>query len=356
MILCTPGLRPWIKGGDIQAKVFGSDHCPVYIDLHESITLPDGTVQHLKDMLNPPDRTPSTAPVYPNDAPRHGPEPPRFATKFLEEFSARQTTLKSFFGGRKGSGPVKKLVEPSPSPGPSSLEDDAHVAPEPAVTPTDEPSSTPFSVARAAFDSIDAQLAQSSSKTPHSNQPSVQANGKTSSPSAPIDMTEDEETIPQAGRSQTQGKSARSSYRAPNGQTKLSSFFAQPTPPPTAERRSSSPPLKRRSSSSRNQVCATDEGQTSGFPDLLPPPANLNDEPQTTRTTIAEDEALIAQAIAEADEEKAAKRAKTNAQAAPVWSNLFAKKLPPLCTVHQKPCRDYSEFLSVPLVILLKRL
>jgi AP endonuclease-2 len=60
----------------------------------------------------------------------------------------------------------------------------------------------------------------------------------------------------------------------------------------------------------------------------------------------ADEDALIAQAIAEADEEKASKRAKTNADAAPVWSNLFAKKLPPLCTVHQKPCKDFSGSMS----------
>ena len=85
-ILCSPGLRPWIKGGDILAKVYGSDHCPVYLDLHDSIETPTGTLQ-LRDMLNPSNRTPSTAPLYPCDPPRTAPEPPRFATKFLEEFS-----------------------------------------------------------------------------------------------------------------------------------------------------------------------------------------------------------------------------------------------------------------------------
>jgi AP endonuclease-2 len=57
----------------------------------------------------------------------------------------------------------------------------------------------------------------------------------------------------------------------------------------------------------------------------------------------AEEEALIRQAIDDAEKEKEEKRAAKRAEAAPVWSNLFAKKLPPLCTVHQKPCRDFSE-------------
>ncbi|KAL1412735.1 Class II abasic (AP) endonuclease [Vanrija albida] len=67
-VLCTPGLRPWIKGGDIDASVHGSDHCPVYIDLHDSIEL-DGQTIYLRDLLNPKDRPPSTAPVYPSDIP-----------------------------------------------------------------------------------------------------------------------------------------------------------------------------------------------------------------------------------------------------------------------------------------------
>ena len=55
------------------------------------------------------------------------------------------------------------------------------------------------------------------------------------------------------------------------------------------------------------------------------------------------EEALIAQAVAEADQERSEQRAVQKAKAAPVWNELFAKKLPPLCTVHQKPCKDFSK-------------
>ena len=87
LVLCSPGLRPWIKGGDIQFKVFGSDHCPVYIDLHETADIPGKGTLHLRDMLNPTGRPPSTAPEYPTVPPRTVPEPPRLATKFFEEIS-----------------------------------------------------------------------------------------------------------------------------------------------------------------------------------------------------------------------------------------------------------------------------
>jgi AP endonuclease-2 len=60
-----------------------------------------------------------------------------------------------------------------------------------------------------------------------------------------------------------------------------------------------------------------------------------------------EEEAQIAQAVAEADQERSEQRAVQKAKAAPVWNELFAKKLPPLCTVHQKPCKDFSKSTQV---------
>jgi len=303
LILCTPGLRPWIKGGDIQASVYGSDHCPVYIDLHESIALEDGTVQQLRDQLNPPNRELSTAPNYPNDVPRIALEPPRFATKFFDEFSARQRTLKSFFGG-------KKLVEPSPPPAPETIAPALRVEktassddrPKPSLRhpSPDDSLSSPFAIAQAAFEAIEAGPSQPRTTT--------------KSPSLPIDMTADD--ISHVTPTRTKPKSKQ--IKPVNSQTRISAFFAQPP-----------------SSTKRKQ---------SATPERLPRAASPSASPvDVISTSTSEDDALIAQAIAEADEEKASKRAKANAEAAPVWSNLFAKKLPPFCIVHQKPCKDFSE-------------
>ena len=121
LILCSPGLRPWIKGGHIQASVYGADHCPSYIDLHESIITSQGRNSTLARYAQPARSKPTTAAVYPSIPPRTVPEPPRFATKSLEEFSGRQTMIRSFFGGGgggsgQGLGQRKesKLVSPSP--------------------------------------------------------------------------------------------------------------------------------------------------------------------------------------------------------------------------------------------------
>jgi AP endonuclease 2 len=37
-VLLTRGLIPWFKFGDIQPTIKGSDHCPIYVELHDEIT------------------------------------------------------------------------------------------------------------------------------------------------------------------------------------------------------------------------------------------------------------------------------------------------------------------------------
>ena len=342
-ILCSPGLRPWIKGGDIQNKVFGSDHCPVYIDLHDSITTESGEVLHIKDQLNPPNRPTSTAPLYPTDPPRIAPEPPRFATKFLDEFSGKQQTLKSFFGGgRKKS---ESVVSPSPTPTPSEAglikppltvneEDVAERAPKETSAQVNTVA-TPFGLARAAFDSID------TSPSASINAQASSSRSRSRSKSTTIDLTADEpiptqstdRTTPTTKPSKTKAHPKKPTKSPTPSQTKLSTFFQ---PPAKAKRKSPPSPEitlqpKRRSS----PLPEVDPLVDTDIPELGPDPI---------------EEALIAQAVAEADQERSEQRAVQKAKAAPVWNELFAKKLPPLCTVHQKPCKDFSKSRSQLLV------
>lgn len=369
-VLCTPGLRPWIKGGDILSKVYGSDHCPVYVDLHESIVTPEGGILYLRDMLNPKDRPPSTSPVYPNDVKREAPEPPRFATKFMDEFSGRQTSLKSFFGGGSkrarektneasfttsvgasasaSSAPTPTASEPSlvaqniaSIPAASESARSKVVSPPQAL---EESASTPFSLARAAFSSLDNPVPVPSrelySKGSKGTPVEATSSFKQEKSSAkPIDMTLDDEPILISSKSKNRPvpKPTRfsSGSKSASSQAKLSSFFSQPH---TEGKRKSPPPL-------------SSALPTSKRPSLEPLPQSNNDLLVASPSgTTAEDESqgmtekenqLISQAIAEAD----ADRAEKNAKAAPQWSTLFAKKLPPLCTVHHKPCKDFSEFL-----------
>ncbi|GAA5913343.1 hypothetical protein JCM6882_004094 [Rhodosporidiobolus microsporus] len=52
--LVTPGLLPWIKDCSIDPSRYGSDHHPIYLDLHESLTFPEhGRTRSLWDEMNP---------------------------------------------------------------------------------------------------------------------------------------------------------------------------------------------------------------------------------------------------------------------------------------------------------------
>ncbi|OXB35491.1 exodeoxyribonuclease III [Cryptococcus neoformans] len=368
-VLCTPGLRPWIKGGDILPKVYGSDHCPVYVDLHESIITSEGETLHLRDMLNPKDRPSSTSPVYPNDAKREAPEPPRFATKFMDEFSGRQTSLKSFFGGgskraqEKTNGAslttsVSASASPTPTPTASELSTAVQDTPSvPAASKFDpskivslpqapeESLSAPFNLARAAFSSLD------NPSPVHSRELSSKTNGGTpvkatssskqeKSNPKPIDMTldDDEDDEPMLISSKSKNKpppkptrSSSSGSKLASSQAKLSSFFSQPN----TEGKRKSPPLPSSAlpTSKRPSLAPIPQSNTDPF---VASPSGTTAEDESQGMTEEENQ-LISQAIAEAD----AERAEKNAKAAPQWSSLFAKKLPPLCTVHHKPCKDF---------------
>ncbi|WVQ74204.1 exodeoxyribonuclease III [Cryptococcus sp. DSM 104548] len=375
-ILCTPGLRPWIKGGDILPKIYGSDHCPVYIDLHESITLPSGETLLLRDQLNPPNRPPSTAPVYPNAVVREAPEPPRFATKFLDEFSGKQTTLKSFFGGggakravEKSKGKEKASVSPrtsaSPATASASTAGNTPAASVPKSIPIpapvgEEPVSAPLSLAKSAFSSLDAPSAPSSAtaafeadETPAIQENTVRsrsmtapvttkAKGEIKATNRPIDMTfsdSDDEPVSKSAskpRAATKAVKSSSSARGDGGpsQAKLSSFFSQPNN--KAKRKSS--PL---SSSSTSKVRRQSLSQTPSKPSATPFSPKIGQQNNTADSKSSglseEEQTLISQALAVSEAEREAKIA----TAAPQWDQLFAKKVAPLCSVHRKPCKDF---------------
>ncbi|GAA6055549.1 hypothetical protein JCM3770_006781 [Rhodotorula araucariae] len=114
-ILITPGLLPWVKHSDIQRDMVGSDHCPVYLDLHDELQIPGRGIVSIWDELNP-GRTKADRLV----------PPPAFAARFFDEFSGKQKLLSSFFGKKaERSVPAGPTPSPSPQPGASS-------APEPA--------------------------------------------------------------------------------------------------------------------------------------------------------------------------------------------------------------------------------
>ncbi|KAG8817226.1 Class II abasic (AP) endonuclease, partial [Serendipita sp. 399] len=116
LILVTPGLRRWIKHGDIQASVKGSDHCPVYIDLYDAIvdeeTGREITLASQLQLGGSPRTTIATTNDYQATTTTRTSgvtsgsetrETPRICARQWDEFSTKQTLLSAFFTKRTPS-------------------------------------------------------------------------------------------------------------------------------------------------------------------------------------------------------------------------------------------------------------
>ncbi|KAG0154416.1 hypothetical protein PDIDSM_1798 [Penicillium digitatum] len=51
-VLCSLDLRNWFSDSNIQEGLMGSDHCPVYVVIKDSVNQPEGEV-NIRDILNP---------------------------------------------------------------------------------------------------------------------------------------------------------------------------------------------------------------------------------------------------------------------------------------------------------------
>ncbi|CEH19479.1 Apurinic/apyrimidinic endonuclease and related enzymes [Ceraceosorus bombacis] len=87
-ILIDEGLIPWFKDSDVAQDVYGSDHCPVWIDLHDEITDRNGKKNHLRDVLGG------------GEAHAARKAPPLASCNWPE---LSQRGIKSFFGGSAAS-------------------------------------------------------------------------------------------------------------------------------------------------------------------------------------------------------------------------------------------------------------
>ncbi|KZT64496.1 DNase I-like protein [Daedalea quercina L-15889] len=124
-VLVTCGLLPWIKHGDIQPSLKGSDHCPIYVDLHDELTLESGEIVKLSDAMSQ----------------QEGMQPPRIAAKYWEELAGKQTMLSSFFGKRDiQQSPPADASPPNDIPIPLSQSSSSSTADPPAGS---QHSSTP---------------------------------------------------------------------------------------------------------------------------------------------------------------------------------------------------------------------
>lgn len=164
----------------------GSDHCPVYVDLHDELTLESGETVKLSDAMKQ----------------QEGMQPPRIAAKYWEEFAGKQTMLSSFF--------IKRGAQPSPP---------AEASPLNYAPPTPIPSSSLSQAFAASSVSTDPEV-------PASPQSQVKAPSKTpiTPRLAPASSTTKRKTAEKA-TSSTSNKKRKRDPAQPN----ISTFFSKPS-------------------------------------------------------------------------------------------------------------------------------
>ncbi|KAF8993284.1 Endonuclease/exonuclease/phosphatase [Cyathus striatus] len=305
-ILITAGLLPWIKGADIQPQIKGSDHCPVYVDLHDEIVDPGGNTVALKDN------------VCFNGVKK---DLPRLAAKFWDEHSGKQRLLGQFFVKKGSTAARDSQSEETPTPSPTvtnvtptlqSLKD-PNTAPIPRHVPSDTTPPVPSS---------------SSSKSPQSpsttslssTAPTVSRPSITSQPlkrKATADPPPRKKLKPEKQTEKVKGKIGVGPEQA-----NLASYFGKSKGAESGSAASSS----KSKSKSKAKIREPAEAQPSDSPAV--------DEDADYNFAL-----LLSQ---ESNASTSSNTSAKNTKSSETWSSLLAPIQPPNCIVHGEPAKEFT--------------
>lgn len=295
-VLVTKGLLPWVKHGDIQPSIKGSDHCPIYVDLHEEMEL-DGRKFNLREQMLGSD--PSK-------------QPPRIATQCWDEYSGKQTMLLTFFE-KKGTQPpaTQKLSAVTKTSSALSLDLDMEIE---EILP---PSSS--------------QVTRTSSPPPESDSQPTRSLKRKESPSQAASQ------IPRSSSLITAKPIKKQKIGTKPGQTKLSSFFAAPSEHLEASQKPSQrlsetvqsdleePPLTLTQQSSASSK-SDDPEQLESDSQLS---HSLDLSSQTTQTSVS-------------NRSGSSSQSESSKSTAASWSTIMAPLVAPLCTVHRELTKELT--------------
>ncbi|KAG1901821.1 Endonuclease/exonuclease/phosphatase [Suillus fuscotomentosus] len=279
-ILVTPGMLPWIKHGDIQPSLKGSDHCPIYIDLHDEITTDAGERLFLRDVL----------PINGNRE-----DLPRLAARRWEEYSGKQKLLSMFF--EKGN----KLHPPSNSPL-SSLSPTPDTQLPRDHSGTAQPDHTQSAIVIPPSNPSLSSRNSACASTSQPPEPSLQSNP---SPSR-------QTTLPASStkRKPSDNAAKKAPKKLKGGQSKLSSFFAQPTV----------------SHPCSQEISPSDVTDYQDY---------IDSDHQLALELAASLENPLSQGLATSATPSAS-------QSKAAWSQLMAPIQPPNCLVHGEPAKEHT--------------
>ena len=295
-VLVTKGLLPWIKHGDIQPSIKGSDHCPIYVDLHEEIEV-DGQKLNLREQMLGSD-------------PQK--QPPRIATRYWDEYSGKQTMLSSFFG-KKGAQPPPTQKSNATVKTPSVLTLDS----DPEIEEVLPPSSS--------------QATRVSSPPPESDSQPTRPLKRKESPSYSASQTY------RSSPSTTTKPTKKQKVATKPGQAKLSSFFAAPSNKSETKSKPRPPPgeiidLDLEDSSltpTQHSSALSQSDDAEQLENDYQLARSLTSSSQTTQTSLS-------------NQSGSSSQSKSSKSTTASWSMIMAPLVAPLCTVHMEPTKELT--------------
>jgi AP endonuclease 2 len=300
-VLCSAGIRSWFVDSNIQEGLLGSDHCPVYATLGDTVRLRGGAQVSVMDVMNPGDmfragervRDWTTKDLLPLSA------------KLIPEFDRRRNIRDMFTKRPSISSPKTTVV---------------------GVRPLEE-SALPIEVQEIAVPNDGRSLA-----VPDTTD---QAATVIRSPNTePKSRKRQGDASPAANKAAKRNKPSltrESSTKASNGggQSSLITGFFKPKTP-------------------KLEFKLDEEAPAANI--ALPTPAAISPDTKSTQpldvgmelkeaaALIDEQHPTVASMIAKADEEAAEEKFVDPIEAKESWSRLLTKRRPPRCEGHNEPC------------------
>ena len=281
---------------DIQPSIKGSDHCPIYVDLHEEIEV-DGQKLNLREQM------------FGSDPQK---QPPRIATRYWDEYSGKQTMLSSFFG-KKGAQPPATQKSDATAKTPSILTLDL----DPEIEEVPPPSSS--------------QVTRVSSPPPESDSQPTRPLKRKESPSYSVSQTYRSSSF-----TATKPTKKQKVVTKP-GQAKLSSFFAAPPNKPENKSKPPQPP---------SEIIDLDLGDPSLTPTQQSSALSQSDDAEQL-----ENDYQLARSLASSsqttqtslsNQSGSSSQSKSSKSTTASWSMIMAPLVAPLCTVHMEPTKELT--------------
>ncbi|KAE8232424.1 hypothetical protein CF326_g2555 [Tilletia indica] len=360
--LVSQGLLPWLKSADIQADIYGSDHCPVYVELHDEREI-DGRKVKLRDLMHGWDKEKEP------DGPSM--RPPPLAACNEEEFSDKRRSIASFFtapASSKSSGKVSRSgttsssVAVKSSPSSSNMPPAASLPAVPTALATTVDTATDGLSVADAFDALrsaeqvspengnkectpkatDDVIEPPAATTPSQTQaqePASHTSEATNSQIKPTFPTASTGQSSSKGAQSSQGKSQRASSSAKgkasakktdDRQPTLAGFFSRGTKSQASPSTTVNPSSSRASSSTAKPPSPSSPAK---------PADPFEDDSYAAFSSQPSDmDQITAEDVENDDPDCAAKRVGT----ALAWGSIFTAPPAPKCSLHSETAKAWT--------------